>query len=162
MSIQLLELKISMLLKNPMKHTSIMTLTHHKMTSIRYTKPNKASHHLHPYLGFREITPESQTPLQPKNLSKNMMVLYMPLQKFVSSSALKLFLPSSNRTQRPSTNLPRKEVFMSLTLLTMSHPHQRMPHMRSNLNFINLMMHLKMRLTQSWTTSTVNITKRKT
>ena len=32
-----------------------------------------------PYLGFREITPESQPPLQPKNLSKNMMALYMSI-----------------------------------------------------------------------------------
>ena len=71
------DLKISMLLKNPLKHTSIMTLTQHQMTSIRYTKRNKASHHIHPCLDFREITPESQPPLQPKNLSKNMMALYM-------------------------------------------------------------------------------------
>ena len=84
MYIQLLELKISMLLKTLMKHTSIMTLTHHQMTSIRHTKPNKASHHLHPYLGFREITPENQPLVQPEHLSKNMMALYMSLQKFTS------------------------------------------------------------------------------
>ena len=94
MYIQLLELKISMLLKTPMKHISIMTLTHHQMTSIRYTKLNKANHHLHPYLGFREITPESQLPLQPRNLSKNILILYMSLQKFISSSTQRLLLPS--------------------------------------------------------------------
>ena len=34
-----------------------------------------------PYPGFREITPEIQPPLQPKNLSKTMMALYMSQQK---------------------------------------------------------------------------------
>ena len=106
--VQLLEPKISMLLKNPMKHTYIMTLTHHQMTSIRYTKPNKASHHLHPYLGFREITPARQPPLQPKNCSKNMMALYMSLQKFISSSAQRLLLPSRNTILRPYNKAAKK------------------------------------------------------
>ena len=150
----------SILLKNPMKHISLRTLTHHQMTSTRCTKPNKASHHLHPYLGFRGITPESKHPLHPRNLSKSMMVLHMSLLNFISSSAQKLLLPSRNTTLRPSTNLPRKQVFMSLTLLTMRHPHQRIPHMRSKLTLINLMMHLQMRLTQFWTTSIVNITRK--
>ena len=126
--IQLLELKISMLLKNLMKHISLRTLAHHQMTSTRCTKPSKANHHLHPYLSFRGITPESQHPLHPRNLSKNMMVLYMSLLKFVSSSAQKLLLSSRNTTLRTSTNLPRKGVFMSLTLLTMSPPPIRGYH----------------------------------
>ena len=46
-------------IEDPMNHTSIMILTHHQMISTRYTKPNKANHHLHPCLGFREIIPES-------------------------------------------------------------------------------------------------------
>ena len=85
MYIQLLELKISILLKNPTKHFSLRTLTHHQMPSTRYTKPNKANYHLHPYLGFRGITPESQHPLHPRNLSKNMMILYMALVRLISS-----------------------------------------------------------------------------
>ena len=150
----------SILLKNPMKHISLRTLTHHQMTTTRCTKPNKASHHPHPYLGFRGITPESKHPLHPRNLSKSMMVLHMSLLNFISSSAQKLLLPSRNTTLRPSTNLPRKQVFISLTLPTMRHPHQRIPHMRSKLTLINLMMHLQMRLTQFWTTSIVNITRK--
>ena len=149
MYIQLLEFNISMLLKNPMMHTSIMTLTHHQMTSIRYTKPNKANHHLHPYLGFREITPESQLPLQPRNLSKNMMTLCMSLQKFINSIAQRLLLPSRNTILRPSTKLLRKGAFMSLTLLNMSQPH-----MRNKLTLIHLMMHPQMSSTQSWTKPT--------
>ena len=70
MYIQLLELQISMLLKHPTKHISLRTLTHHQKISTRCTKPNKANHHLHPYLGFRGITPESQLPLHPRNFSK--------------------------------------------------------------------------------------------
>ena len=151
-----------MLLKNPMKHTSIMTSTHHQMTSIRYTKPNKASHHLHPYLGSREITPESQLPLQPKNLSKKYDGPVYVLQKVISSSAQRLLLPSRNTILRPSTKLLRKGAFMSLTLLTMNQPHLRIPHMRNKLILIHLMMHPQMSLTLSWTTSIVNITKRKT
>ena len=136
MYIQLLELKISMLLKNPIKHTSIMTLTHHQMTSIRYIKPSKANHHLHPFLGFREITPESQLPLQPRNVSKTMMALYMFLQEFISSPAQRLLLPSRNTILRPSTKVLRKGAFMSLTSLTMSQPHLRIPHMRNKPSFI--------------------------
>ena len=156
------ELKISILLKKPTKHTSIMALTHHQMTSIRYTKPNKASHHLHPYLGFREITPENKPPLQPRNLSKTMMAMYMSLQKFISFSVQRLLLPSRNMILRPSTKLLRKGSFMSLTLLTMNQPHLRIPHMRNNLIPIHLMIHPQMSLTQSWTISIANITKRKT
>ena len=48
-------------IEDPTKHTSIMTLTHPQMTSIRYNKPNKASHHPHPYLGFREITQKANS-----------------------------------------------------------------------------------------------------
>ena len=70
MYIQLLELKISMLLKNPTKHTSIMTLTHHQMTSSRYTKPNKASHHLHPYLGFRKSPQKANSLYNQKTFQK--------------------------------------------------------------------------------------------
>ena len=69
---------------------------------------------------------ETQT-LLPRNLSKTMMVLFISLLKCINSSALKLLLPSRNTTLRPSTSLPRKEVFMSLTLLIMNHPHQRIP-----------------------------------
>ena len=125
-------------------------------------KPNKPSHHLHPYLGFREITPESQLPLQPKNISKDMMALSMSLHKSISSSAQRLLLPSRNTILRPSTKLLRKGAFMSLTLLTMNQPHLRIPHMRNKLILIHLMMHPQMSLTQSWTTSIVNITKTKT
>ena len=40
-------------------------------------------------------------------------------------------------------------------------PHQRIPFMRSNQILNHLRMHLKMRLTRFWTTSTVNITRKK-
>ena len=149
-------------IEEPHGHTSIMTLTHHQMTSIRYTKPNKANHHLHPYLGFREITPESLLPLQPRNLSKTMMALYMSLLNFISSSGQRLLLPSRNTILRSSTKLLRKGAFMSLILLTMSQPHVRIPPMRSKLTLIHLMIHPQMSLTQSWTTSIANISKRKT
>ena len=122
MYIQLLELKTSFLLKKPTNHISLRTLTHHQMTSTRYTKPNRANHHLNPYLGFRGITLESQCPLHPRNLTKSVMALYMSLLRFISSLAQKLLLPSRNTTLMPLTNLPRKGVFMSLTLLTVSHP----------------------------------------
>ena len=82
MHIQLLELKITMILKNPMKHTSIMTLTHHQMTSIRYTKPNKASHHLHPYLDFREITQENQPLYKQKTFKKYDGPVYVPTEVY--------------------------------------------------------------------------------
>ena len=114
-----------------------------------------------PLSGVQRNHPRKPTPSTPKKPFKNMMVLYMSLLKFISSSAQKLLLPSRNTTLRPSTNLPRKGVFMSLTLLAMRHPHQRIQHMRNKLTLTNLMMHLPMRLTQLWTTSTVNITRKK-
>ena len=130
------------------------------MISTRYTKPNKANHHLHSSLGFREITPETQLPLHPRNLSKPLMILCKSLLKFISSSAKRLLLPSRNTILRPSPKLLRKGVFMSLTLMTMSHPHLRIPNMRNKLTLIHLMMHPQIRLTQFWTTSTANITKK--
>ena len=113
------------------------------------------------HIGGSEESPQKPTPSTPKKPLKNMMVQFMSLLKCVNSSALKLLLPSRNTTLRPSTSLPRKEVLMSLTLLTMSHPHQRIPLMRKNLTLINLMMHLKMRFTQFWTTSTASIMRKK-
>ena len=94
MYIQQLKLKISVLLKNPTMHISLRTLTHHQMTSTSYTRPNRANHHLNPYLGFRGITLESQHHLHPRNLSKSLMALYMSLLRFISSSAQNLLLPS--------------------------------------------------------------------
>ena len=66
--ILLLVPKISMILRNPMRHSSPQTLIHHQMVSTRSIRPNKANHHLHFYLGFREITPESQLPLHLRSL----------------------------------------------------------------------------------------------
>ena len=109
-------------IEEPTRRIPLRTLIHHQMISTRCTKPNKANHHLHPYLDFRGLTPESQHPLHPRNLSKSLMVLFMTLLKCINSSALKLLLPSRNVLLRPSTSLPRKEGFMSLTLLTISHP----------------------------------------
>ena len=109
-----------------------------------------------------QVAPERQPHLQPNNLSKNMMALYMSLQKSISFSAQWLLLPSRNTSLRPSTNVLRKGAFMSLTLLTMNQPHLRIPHMRNNLIPIHLMIHPQMSLTQSWTISIANITKRKT
>ena len=60
MYIQLLVPKISMILRNPMRHRSPLTLIHHQMISIRCIRPNKANHHLHHYLGLRRIILESQ------------------------------------------------------------------------------------------------------
>ena len=60
------------------------------------------------------------------------------------------------------TNLPRKEVYMPLTLLTMNYTHLRRPTLRNNMTLINLMMPLTMRVIQFWITSTANTTKRKT
>ena len=114
-----------------------------------------------PYLDFREITPETQPPLQQKKLSKNMMALYISLQKGINLSAQRLLLPSRNTILRPSTKLLRKGAFMSLTLLTMNQPHLRIPHMRKNLISIHLMIQPQMSLTQSWTISIATITKRK-
>ena len=107
MYIQLLVPKISMILRNPKRHITLRTLTNHQMISTRCTKPNKVIHHLHPYLGFRGITPESQHPLHQRNPSKPLMVLFMSVLKCINSSALKLLLPSRNTTLKPSTSLPK-------------------------------------------------------
>ena len=132
------------------------------MTFIKFIKPNTTKSLPNHYLGSRGIIPKRPPPLHPRILLRNMMVLSMFLQKFKNSSALKLLLPSRNTILRPSTNLPRKEVYMSLTLLTMNYPHLRIPLLRNNVTFLNLMMHLTARLTLFWITSTASTTKRKT
>ena len=50
-------------MEEPIRHITLKTLIHHQMISTMCIKPNKANHHLHHYLGFRGITPESQPPL---------------------------------------------------------------------------------------------------
>ena len=154
--------RISALLKNLMKHSSLKTLTHHQMIFIRYIRPNIAKSPPHHYLGSRGIIPESQPPLHTKSLKRIMMDLYMSLLKFTSSSALRQLLPLRNTILRPSTKLLRKGIFMSLTLLTMNYPQLRIPFLRNNLTFIKMMIHLKVRLIQSLIRSTANTIKRKT
>ena len=127
---------------------------------VHQTKHNKSLQNH--YLGSRGTIPKRPPPLHPRSLLRNMMVLSMFLQKYTNSSALKLLLPSRNTILRTSTNLPRKEVYMSLTLLTMNYTHLRIPLLRSNMTLINLMMPLTVRETQFWITSTGNTTKRKT
>ena len=149
-------------IREPHETHSLKPLTHHQMISIRYIKPNITKSLLHHYLGSRGITPKFQPPLHPRSLLRNRMVLFMFQLKFTKSSALKLLLPSRNTILKASTNLPRKEVFMLLTLLTMKYPHLRIPLLRNYLTLINSIMNLKVRLTQFWITSTATITKRKT
>ena len=127
---------------------------------VHQTKHNKKPSK--PLSVFQRDHAKKTTPSAPKKLLKNMMVLSMFLQKFSNSSALKLLLPSRNTILRPSTNLPRKEVYMSLTLLTMNYTHLRIPILRNNMTLINLMMPLTVRVIQFWITSTANTTKRKT
>ena len=132
------------------------------MPSTKYIKLNIAEGPLKHSLGSRGILPKRQPPLHLRSLLRNMMVLSMFLKKFTNSSVLKLLLPSRNTILRPSTNLPRKGAFMSLRLLTMNYYHLRIPLLRNNMTLINLMIHLTVRQTQSWTTSTASTTKRKT
>ena len=158
---QLPVLTITMKLRNLTKHFSPQTLIHHQMTSTRYIRPNKANLHLNHYLVFRGINPGNHLLLHPRNHSKNMMVLSISLLKYTSSSALKLLLPSKNTTQRPLTNLPRKESFMLQILQNMNHHHLRIPPRKNQLSISNLRIHLRMRLAQSWTILTARIIKRK-
>ena len=132
------------------------------MIIIRYIRLYIAESPLHRYLGSRGIIPESQSPLHPRNLLRNMMDLYMHLLKFRNFSVLRQLLPLRNTILRPSTKLLRKGVSMSLILLIMNYPQLRVPFRRNNLTFIKMMIHLKVRLIQSLIISTANTTKRKT
>ena len=78
--------RISPILRNLTKHSSLKTLTHHQMISIRYIKPNTVKSHLSHYWGFRGITTKSQPPLHPRSPLRNTMVLFMFLLKFTNSS----------------------------------------------------------------------------
>ena len=83
MYIQLLIPKISMILSNPTRHISLKTLIHYQMTSIRCIKPNKANHHLHPYLGFQRDhsrKPIHSTPKKP--LKKYDGPVYVPAEVY--------------------------------------------------------------------------------
>ena len=77
---------------------------------VQQAKHNKNLPNL--YLGSRGIMPKRTTPQHPRNPLKTMMVLFMFLQKYTNSSAMKLLQPSRNTILRPSTNLPRKGVYM--------------------------------------------------
>ena len=69
-------------------------------------KPSK------PLSGFQKDHAKKTTPSAPKKPFKNVMVLFMFLQKYTNSSALKLLLLSRNTILRPSTNLPRKGAYI--------------------------------------------------
>ena len=132
------------------------------MTFIKYIKPSITKSLQNHYLGSRGIMPRRPPPSTPKKpFKKYDGPVYVPAE-VTNSSAQKLLLPSRNAILRPSTNLPRKEVYMSLTLLTMNCTHLRIPLLRNNMTLINLMMPLTVRVTQFWITSTANTSKRKT
>ena len=95
-----------------------------------------------PLSGFQKDHHRKSTPSAPKKAVRSMMVLYMSLNKWINSSVLRLLVPSRNTILRPSTNLPRKEEFMSLILLIMNHPHQRIPFLRTNQTLSSLRMYL--------------------
>ena len=80
MYIQLLVPKLSIILRNPTRHISLRILTHHQMISIRCTKPNKANHHLHPYLRFRGIPPEANTLYTQETPKKYDGPVYVPAE----------------------------------------------------------------------------------
>ena len=135
--------------KNPTKHSSLKTLTHHQMIFIRYIRPNIGESPTHHYLASRGIIPKSQPPLHPRSLLRNMMDLYMSLLRFKSSSVLRQLLPLRNTILKPSMKLLRKVVFMSLIFLIMTYPQLRIPFLRNNVTFIKMRIHLKVRLIQS-------------
>ena len=155
-------LRISVLLKTLMEHSSLKTLIHHQIISIRYIRPKIAQSPPDHYLGSSGIISENQPPLHPRSLLRNMMDLYMYLLKFTSSSALRQLLPLTNTILRPSTKLLRREIFVSLVSLTMNYPQLRIPFWTNNLTFIKMMFQLRQRLIQSLITSTANTIKRKT
>ena len=77
---------------------------------VHQTKHNKKPSK--PLSGFQKDHTKKTSPSAPKKPFQNMMVLFMFLQKYTNSSALKLLLPSRNTILRPSTNLPRKGAYM--------------------------------------------------
>ena len=113
MCIQLLEHRITPTLMSPTKHCSPKALILLQMISTKYTRPNRVNHHLNHCQVFRRTNKGNLPYLHPRSHLRNMMVLSMSLQKSTNVSAQKQMLPSRNITLRPSTNLPRKEVFMS-------------------------------------------------
>ena len=123
---------------------------------------HQAKHHKQPCTplsGFHKDHHRNPTLLYLRSHLRNVMVLFMFLLKYINSSVLRLLLPSRNIILGPSTSFPKRG--MSLILLIMNQPHQRIPFMRSNQTLNSLRMHLKMRLTHFWTTTTFNITRKK-
>ena len=129
---------------------------------VHQTKHNKKPSK--PLSGFPRDHAKKTTPSALKKpFKKYDGPVYVPAEvyKLLSLEAV-VVLKIRNTILRPSTNLPRKEVYMSLTLLTMNYTHLRIPLLRTNMTLINLMMPLTVRVTQFWITSTANTTKRKT
>ena len=125
------------------------------MSFIRSTRPNyqvnqakygkqPPNHLLHPYLHFRRII--TVNPKKPFKKCDGPVCVPAEVNKLLSPETVAAL---RNTTLRPSTSLPRIEVFMSLMLLIMNHPHQLIPLMRTNQTLSSLMMHLKTRMTQS-------------
>ena len=112
-----------------------------------------------PLSGFQKDHHRNPTLLYLRSHLRNVMVLFMLLLKYINSSVLRLLLPSRNVVLGPSTSFQKRG--MSLILLIMNQPRQRIPFMRNNQTLNSLRMHLKMRLIQFWTTSTFNITRKK-
>ena len=117
---------------------------------VHQTKHNKKSSK--PLSGFQRDQFKKTTPsARNKSFKKYDGPVYVPAEvyKLLSPEAVAAI---KKYNTRPSTNLPRKEVYMSLTLLTMNYTHLRIPLLKNNMTLINMMMHLTVRWTQFWIT----------
>ena len=116
---------------------------------------------IYTHIWVSEGSPQKASPSTPRKPFKTEDgPVYVPAEVYnlLSPEAV---TASRKAILRPSTSLPIKEVFMSLILLNRNHRHQTIPFMRNNQTVNSLKMHLKMRLTQFWITSTVDITRKK-
>ena len=115
-----------------------------------------------PLSGFPRDHSKKTTPSPPKKpFKKYDGPVYVPAEVYKLLSPEAVVALKKYNTE-VINKFAKKRGFMSLTLLTMNYYHLRIPLLRNNMTLINLMMHLTVRQTQSWITSTASTTKRKT
>ena len=115
-----------------------------------------------PLSEFHRNHPRKPTPSTPKKPFKNYDgPVYVPAEVYQLLSPEAVAVLKKYNTEDINKFAKKRGIHVTDITNHEPPPHQRIPHMRNKLTLINLMMHLQMRLTQFWTTSKVNITRKK-
>ena len=158
MYMQLMVPRIPPILRNPMKHNSPKTLTHHQMTSTRCTRPIRPR----PLSGYqRDQSRKSLPSTLKKPFKKYDGPVYVPAEVYKLLSPEVVSALKKYNAEAIIKFAKKKGIHVTDIAGHESTPSENTTHEEQSAP-TNLRMQLKVRLTQFWTISTAKIIKKKT